>query len=92
METPAHPPEHPPETLTLRGDHIALDALLKCCGVATSGGDAKQLIASAAVQVNGETELRRGRKLRHGDRVDIGGKRIGVTADHTPPPSSALGI
>ena len=32
----------------LRGDHIALDALLKATGVSASGGAAKQVIAAAA--------------------------------------------
>ena len=56
----------------LRGDHITLDALLKATGLASSGGAAKQLIAGGELQVNGETETRRGRKLRAGDRVVLG--------------------
>ena len=50
----------------LRGDHIALDSLLKATGLAASGGGAKVLIASGGVRVNGATETRRGRKLRAG--------------------------
>jgi ribosome-associated protein len=53
----------------LRGDHITLDALLKACGVAGSGGAAKMLIAAGEARVNGLTEVRRGRKLRAGDVV-----------------------
>ena len=56
----------------LRGDVITLDALLKALGWAESGGAAKMMIADGQVQVNGEVELRRGRKLRHGDRVQTG--------------------
>ena len=56
----------------LRGDHIALDALLKATGLASSGGGAKILIAGGGVRVNGEIETRRGRKLRAGDRVTVG--------------------
>lgn len=56
----------------LRGDHITLDALLKAAGAADSGGAAKALIASGAVRVNGEVDTRRGRKLRAGDRVQLG--------------------
>jgi ribosome-associated protein len=56
----------------LRGDHITLDALLKAVGAADSGGAAKGLIASGAVRVNGEVDTRRGRKLRRGDRVQLG--------------------
>ena len=53
----------------LRGDHITLDALLKASGLASSGGEAKGVIAAGGVTVNQETETRRGRKLRAGDTV-----------------------
>jgi ribosome-associated protein len=56
----------------LRGEHITLDALLKACGLASSGGAAKALIAGGGVRVNGAPEGRRGRKLRAGDAVSIG--------------------
>jgi ribosome-associated protein len=56
----------------LRGEHITLDALLKACGLASSGGAAKALIAGGSVRVNGAPEGRRGRKLRAGDAVSIG--------------------
>jgi ribosome-associated protein len=62
----------------LRGHHIALDALLKATGLASSGGGAKMLIAGGAVQVNGETETRRGRKLRPGDRIAVGDEVVRV--------------
>jgi len=38
------------------------------------------LIAGGAVQVNGETETRRGRKLRAGDRVAVGDAFVRVEA------------
>jgi ribosome-associated protein len=60
----------------LRGDHITLDALLKATGLATSGGEAKATIADGRVKVNGQTELRRGRKLRAGDVVVLGDQRV----------------
>ncbi|MDE2564871.1 MAG: RNA-binding S4 domain-containing protein, partial [Burkholderiales bacterium] len=68
------------EPFALRGAHITLDALLKACGLAGSGGAAKGLIARGAVQVNGQPETRRGRKLRPGDEVALGGRRLRVTA------------
>lgn len=64
----------------LRGEHITLDALLKATGLADSGGGAKALIASGAVQVNGEVEIRRGRKLRAGDAVRLGAQRVQLQA------------
>jgi ribosome-associated protein len=67
-------------TLALRGEHITLDALLKATGLATSGGTAKMLIAQAQVQVNGEVETRRGRKLRAGDEVRLGDEQVKLHA------------
>ena len=50
---------------------IKLDQFLKREAVVFSGGEAKQLIQSGAVKVNGEVETRRGHKLREGDRVEL---------------------
>jgi len=69
-----------PIAFDLRGDHITLDALLKAAGLASSGGEAKQLIQQGAVRVNGEVDLRRGRKVRAGDEVEAGGRRVAVRA------------
>ena len=69
-----------PTPFNLRGDHITLDALLKATGLAHSGGGAKVLIADGQVQVNGEVETRRGRKLRAGDGVALGDQRIRLQA------------
>ncbi len=64
----------------LRGDHITLDALLKATGLVGSGGAAKMLIADGQVQVNGEVDTRRGRKLRAGDRVVFGDATVSIAA------------
>ncbi|AAR33796.2 RNA-binding S4 domain-containing protein [Geobacter sulfurreducens] len=55
-------------------DHIKLDSFLKAANLVASGGEAKIIIAEGAVRVNGETELRRGRKLRPGDQVEVAGE------------------
>ena len=65
---------------TLRGDHITLDALLKATGLASSGGVAKMAITAGGVRVNGEPETRRGRKLRAGDEIDVGGAVVRIAA------------
>ena len=67
-----------PIVFDLRGDHITLDALLKAAGLVSSGGEAKMLIQQGGVLVNGEVDLRRGRKLRAGDEVAVGGRRVAV--------------
>jgi ribosome-associated protein len=68
----------------LRTEHITLDALLKATGLASSGGHAKQQIQSGAVSVNGEVEVRRGRKLRAGDQVVVGGHFVQLQGAVTP--------
>jgi len=50
---------------------IKLDQFLKWAGAAASGGEAKELIASQKIRVNGAEELRRGRKLKNEDLVEI---------------------
>jgi ribosome-associated protein len=71
--------------LELRGEHIALDALLKASGLASSGGEAKTLVQSGAVRVDGQVELRRGCKLRAGQVVTLGEQRIVLLAAGAPP-------
>ena len=65
---------------SLRGEHITLDALLKATGLASSGGEAKVFIMQGQVRVNGEAELRRGRKLRAGDVVQLAARQVRVHA------------
>ena len=48
---------------------MKLDQFLKWHNVVSSGGEAKFLINSGKVKVNGEIEIRRGRKLVKGDKV-----------------------
>ena len=48
---------------------MKLDQFLKWKNLVSSGGEAKILIKSGAVKVNGEVETKRGRKLNRGDKV-----------------------
>lgn len=52
-----------------KGDYITLQDLLKFENLVSSGGEAKAVINDGMVKVNGEIELRRGKKLRAGDVV-----------------------
>jgi ribosome-associated protein len=54
--------------------HIKLDQFLKWQGIAQTGGEAKIIIKQGIVTVNGEAEVRRGRKLVTGDRVTVAGE------------------
>ena len=62
----------------ISGESIPLGAFLKLAGVIESGGDAKQRIAAGEVSVNGETEIRRGRKLQRGDLVALGEEELRI--------------
>jgi ribosome-associated protein len=57
---------------------IQLDQFLKLNGLVTTGGAAKHRIQAGEVEVNGEVETRRKRKLRRGDRVELGGEALVV--------------
>src|ERR1700679_1693873 len=59
---------------------IRLDDLLKLVGAVDSGGRAKALVQGGQVQVNGEVDTRRGRKLVSGDRVTVAGRTFDVDA------------
>ena len=64
----------------LRGDHIALDALLKATGLAPSGGIAKLMVAEGRVRVDGREELRKTCKIRAGQVVGVGDTLVHVSA------------
>ncbi|HLD33148.1 MAG TPA: RNA-binding S4 domain-containing protein [Candidatus Nanoarchaeia archaeon] len=53
---------------------IELNTFIKIKNLATTGGQAKVLIRSGAVKVNGETETRNKKKLVVGDKVEVDGK------------------
>jgi ribosome-associated protein len=60
----------------IKDDAIKLDSFLKLADLVMSGGEAKQLIQNGYVQVNGQPETRRGRKLYDGDRVKLDGAGV----------------
>lgn len=59
---------------------IKLEALLKFTGWAGTGGEAKIRIQEGEVAVNGAVCTERGRKIRNGDRVALGGRTMVVAA------------
>ncbi len=68
------------DTFELRptDEYIELNKLLKLKQIAQTGGHAKIIISEGLVLVNGEQELRRGKKLRAGDVVEVEGVRIEI--------------
>lgn len=63
---------------------IQLDRFLKLRRIVGSGGEAKVLIQSGEVQVNGEVETRRGRQLHLGDKVQVVGQELQVESSTSP--------
>lgn len=61
------------EKITITTEFIKLDAFLKFCGEAGTGGEAKLLATGGAVRVNGQVCTVRGRKLYPGDSVSAPG-------------------
>ena len=66
--------------IRISGDTIRLGQLLKLSGIVGSGSEAKDLLASEAVLVNGEPEGRRGRQLHVGDTVRVGRDELLVSS------------
>lgn len=64
--------------ITIRDEYIKLGQALKLAGIAESGVDAKRMIEEGLVTVNGEVDLRRGRKVRPGDVVNADGEKFTV--------------
>ena len=65
--------------ITIRDEYIKLGQALKLAGAAESGVDAKRMIEEGLVTVNGEVDLRRGRKVRPGDVINADGEKFTVT-------------
>lgn len=69
------------EKLVITTPFIKLDAALKFCGIAETGGHAKILIEEERVRVNGEVCTQRGKKLIPGDRFDYKDLVFVITAE-----------
>ncbi len=57
------------EIYKVKEKSIKLGQLLKVCGLADTGADAKYAIINGEVSINGEVEYQRGKKLKDGDIV-----------------------
>lgn len=64
---------------------ITLGQFVKLAGLASTGGEAKQLVSEGCVVVNAVIERRRGRKLAAGDVVEVRGRTAEVIV-HSPGP------
>jgi ribosome-associated protein len=68
------------EDVPIRDESIRLVQLLKLANLVESGSDAREPMIQGLVLVNGEVETRRGRQLRDGDVVELGGVSVRVVA------------
>ena len=66
-------------SVAIRDEFIKLGQAMKLCGAVESGAEAKEVITEGKVTVNGEVDLRRGRKLVSGDTFSYGGKEYRIT-------------
>ncbi len=66
------------EIITIRDDYIKLGQALKLAGLVESGVDAKVEIQEGFVKVNGEVEVRRGKKIHPGDIIEFDGQQVKV--------------
>ena len=60
---------------------LRLDELLKKEGVVRSGGEAKHLIQSGEVLLNGVVETRRKKQLAVGDVIEVGNVMLTLTEE-----------
>ena len=67
------------ETIKIRDEYFKLGQAMKLAGLAEEGSEAKQMILNGEVEVNGQTEIRRGKKLFDGDTFTFQGKTVKVT-------------
>jgi ribosome-associated protein len=68
----------PVREVAIRDDMIRLGQFLKLADLAEDGSDARRVIGTGQVSVNGEAELRRGRQLGRGDVVSLGQESVRV--------------
>lgn len=59
------------EEVKIKTEYIKLDQILKFAAIVQSGGEAKMLINDGQVLVNGEVCLKRGKKIRKDDIIEV---------------------
>ncbi|OCN03954.1 RNA-binding protein [Erysipelotrichaceae bacterium MTC7] len=60
--------------IKIETEYVTLGQFLKLADLISSGGEAKFAVKEMDIQVNGEAENRRGRKLYRQDTVDVDGQ------------------
>lgn len=66
------------QNIKIDTEFIKLDQFLKMVNIAGSGGQAKIMVISGDVKVNGEIEMQRGKKLRSKDIIEVDGEKFQI--------------
>ena len=66
------------DSVMIRDEFIKLGQALKLAGLVSSGVEAKIAVQDGLVKVNGEVDVRRGRKLISGDIVEYDGSQFKI--------------
>ena len=67
--------------IAINTEYITLGQLLKFADIIAWGGEAKSYLATHKVNINGEPDNRRGRKLRVGDVVELAEGTFKITQE-----------
>jgi len=62
------------EKIAIHTPYITLGQLLKLVDLVSGGAETKQFVATHRIDVDGESENRRGRKLYPGHKIEIDGR------------------
>ena len=71
VENEAAEPVGDTTPFSIKGEYITLGQLLKAANAIGSGGEVRHFLHTTPVFLNGESENRRGRKIRPGDIVKV---------------------
>ena len=66
------------QEIKVKDEFIKLGQALKASNLVSSGVEAKLVIQDGQVEVNGEVDTRRGRKLVPGDMITFDGKSVKI--------------
>jgi ribosome-associated protein len=64
------------QTIKVRDEYIKLGQAIKAAGLVESGVEAKLVIQSGLVKVDGKVETQRGKKLVGGERISYNGEEV----------------
>ncbi|MFA5526976.1 MAG: RNA-binding S4 domain-containing protein [Peptostreptococcales bacterium] len=62
--------------VVIKDDFIKLTQLLKLADLVSSGGESKNVILDGLVKLNGNVEIKKGKKIYRNDIVEYDGQKI----------------